>query len=361
MPPRRPCLGWERSKLGAACDGTLVGVTGAPSAQVRWARRDPAALDQACARVRRLFTGPRGDARRSPPSRSSSPTSACRSPARATVSKRRPSIDHEGMFGVRVDRDVPARSGFAVGLQPGGVLGRAEQSAAVQRVGDRARAVIALGLKRAVAAAVHVRPGRDFIGGRDHAGHDARGFAFAAARCWSSSSRLSAARCFPGPGTPCQGADGGVSVLGVVTPITLQVAGPTTPSTVSPWRACRRSNAASVSGPKSPSRADAALPAAARPRCRGDLPLRSRWASRWRRSARAGRAWSERVRRPGQRRRRGRGKRFRAAARRSRSRSPGRRRRRRSARGGPAGGGRRPRFPGRSRRRQAGAAPAAAA
>ena len=66
--------------------------------------------------------------------------------------------DHERVFGVRVDRDVLARPGFAVGLQLGGVLGRAEQAAAVQRVGDRARAVIAGGLERAVAAAEHVGP-----------------------------------------------------------------------------------------------------------------------------------------------------------------------------------------------------------
>ena len=46
---------------------------------------------------------------------------------------------------------------------------------------------------------------------------------------------------------------GGVSVSWPCTPSTLHVAGPTTPSTVSPWRACSRRIAASVSGPNSPS------------------------------------------------------------------------------------------------------------
>ncbi len=119
----------------------------------------------------------------------------------------------------------------------------------MQRVGDRARAVIPLGLERAVPAAEHIRPGRDFIRGRDHAGHDARGFAFAARGAGRARSRavghVAAARA-----EPRQGAAGGVSVLASLTPITLQVAGPTTPSTVSPWRACRRRTAASVSGPK---------------------------------------------------------------------------------------------------------------
>ena len=50
---------------------------------------------------------------------------------------------HQRVFGVRVDRDVLARARFAVGLETGRVLGRAQQAAAVQRVGDRARAVIA--------------------------------------------------------------------------------------------------------------------------------------------------------------------------------------------------------------------------
>ena len=59
--------------------------------------------------------------------------------------------------------------GFAIGLKAGGVLGRAQQPAAVERVGHRARAVIAGRLEGAVAAAPHIRPRRDFIGGRDHA------------------------------------------------------------------------------------------------------------------------------------------------------------------------------------------------
>src|SRR5207302_3042772 len=46
---------------------------------------------------------------------------------------------------------------------------------------------------------------------------------------------------------------GGVSVSSPCTSITPHVAGPTTPSTESPWRACMRRTAASVSGPNWPS------------------------------------------------------------------------------------------------------------
>ena len=94
--------------------------------------------------------------------------------------------DHEGVFGVGVDRDVLARAGFAVGLQLRGVLGRAEQAAAVQRVGDRARAVVAGRLEGAVAAAVDVRPRGDFVARGDHARDDARAFAGRAARGFDS-------------------------------------------------------------------------------------------------------------------------------------------------------------------------------
>ncbi len=52
----------------------------------------------------------------------------------------------------------------------------------MQRVGDRARAVVAFGLERAVPAAPHVRARRDFIRGGDHARDDAFGFAAAGAR-----------------------------------------------------------------------------------------------------------------------------------------------------------------------------------
>src|SRR5580692_1191811 len=46
---------------------------------------------------------------------------------------------------------------------------------------------------------------------------------------------------------------GGFSVSWLLIPSTLHVAGPTTPSTVRPWRACRRLTADSVSEPKLPS------------------------------------------------------------------------------------------------------------
>ena len=59
---------------------------------------------------------------------------------------------------------------------------------------------------------------------------------------------------------------GGVSVSPPCTPITLQVAGPTMPSTVSPWRACSRRIAASVSGRSRRRRGGAARAAAARRR-----------------------------------------------------------------------------------------------
>src|SRR5439155_12560740 len=53
---------------------------------------------------------------------------------------------------------------------------------------------------------------------------------------------------------PCVSAEGGgLRVLWLLMPSTLHVAGPTTPSTVRPWRACRRRTAASVSGPNVPS------------------------------------------------------------------------------------------------------------
>src|SRR6202161_2355368 len=50
---------------------------------------------------------------------------------------------HERVFGVGVDRYVLAWTGFAVGLEFGGVLGRAEQPPAVQRAGDGGGAVVA--------------------------------------------------------------------------------------------------------------------------------------------------------------------------------------------------------------------------
>jgi len=46
---------------------------------------------------------------------------------------------------------------------------------------------------------------------------------------------------------------GGFSVGALCTPSTAHVAGPTTPSTASPWRACSRLTAAAVAGPNVPS------------------------------------------------------------------------------------------------------------
>ncbi len=198
--------------------------------------------------------------------------------------------DHERVFGVRVDRDVPARPRFAVGLEARGVLRRAEQAAAVQRVGDRARAVIAVGDERAVPAAPDVWARRDFIGGGDHPRDDA--------------SSLPAVLLLPEPALrrradagrrgrreralgldpeqpPCRRADDAVGV--------------------SPCRACRRSTAASVAGPNSPSgvifsafcrRATAlALPSPS------SLPAPAVSRCRWRCSRRAGGCWCGRQRR----------------------------------------------------------------
>ena len=183
--------------------------------------------------------------------------------------------------------------GFAVGLQSGGVLGRAQQAAAVERVGDRARAVISLGLERAVPAAEHIRPGRDFIAGRDHPRDDAGGFAFATA-C-GAAGRVAR----DGPSrTPLSALLGGVSVSSLEIPNRLHVAGPTTPSTVSPWRACSRRIAASVAGPKLPSagrcsaccsRATAPPPAAASSPWSRCWIRRSRWSACPRRRSRRSR------------------------------------------------------------------------
>src|SRR5690348_14684748 len=52
-----------------------------------------------------------------------------------------------------------------------------------------------------------------------------------------------------GAGASC----GGLNVRSPLTPIALQVDGPTTPSTASPCRACSRRIAATVSGPRVPS------------------------------------------------------------------------------------------------------------
>src|SRR3954447_1536927 len=70
-----------------------------------------------------------------------------------------------GVTGVRVDGDPLALAGLAPALEARRVERLAQQSAAVQRVAHRARAVIARVLPLAVAAAVLVRLPRDAVGG----------------------------------------------------------------------------------------------------------------------------------------------------------------------------------------------------
>ena len=65
--------------------------------------------------------------------------------------------DHVGVAGLAVDRHPLARSGLAERLQSRRVARDGQQVRAVQRVGDRARAVIAGVVERSVAAAVLVR------------------------------------------------------------------------------------------------------------------------------------------------------------------------------------------------------------
>ena len=79
--------------------------------------------------------------------------------------------DHVDVAGVRVDRDPLARAGGAVAGEPARGARGLQQAAAAQRVGDRARAVVARVVERAVAAAVLVRRGGDPVGRRDHARH----------------------------------------------------------------------------------------------------------------------------------------------------------------------------------------------
>src|SRR5215218_10645986 len=97
-----------------------------------------------------------------------------RGPARARLADRARVVaaavyDHESVTAVRVDRDVAAGAGLAVAHEAGRVEWRAQQAAAVERVGDRAGAVVAAVLEGAVAASVAV--GR--LGDRVRAGHHA--------------------------------------------------------------------------------------------------------------------------------------------------------------------------------------------
>src|SRR6478736_6454822 len=57
---------------------------------------------------------------------------------------------HVGMAGVGPDRDPLAGSGAPIGLELAGVLGRGQQAAAVERVADRARAVVTARAEAAV-------------------------------------------------------------------------------------------------------------------------------------------------------------------------------------------------------------------
>src|SRR5207237_9431933 len=98
-------------------------------------------------------------------------------PARAvlrhTAGVEAPAVDHhEGVAGVRVDRDVAAAAGGAVGHQRRGVELAVEQPTAVQSVGDRAGAVVAPVVPRAVAAAPLVGLVLDAVARGDHAADD---------------------------------------------------------------------------------------------------------------------------------------------------------------------------------------------
>src|SRR6185437_5926667 len=75
---------------------------------------------------------------------------------------------HPGVARVGVDRHVLARPGCAVALECRRVEWRGEQPGRVEHVGDRARAVVAGRLERAMPAAVDVRRAGDPVGRRDH-------------------------------------------------------------------------------------------------------------------------------------------------------------------------------------------------
>ena len=165
--------------------------------------------------------GRAGGGRRSPP------TSGARLPARAALGAagrvEPPAVDHHvGVAGVCVDRDVPAPARLAVAHEAAGVERRVEQAAAVQRVGDRARAVVARVVPLAVPAAVLVRLVR-----RSGWRRRSRAGPCSAGRCRPPRSRprLSTFVC---PGWPSAA----------------HVAGPTTPSGGQPARALERLTAA---------------------------------------------------------------------------------------------------------------------
>ena len=77
--------------------------------------------------------------------------------------------DHEGVSGVRVDRHVAAAAAYAVAHEAGGVQWGGQQAGSVQRVGDRAGAVVARVAEGAVAAAIAVVGPRDSVCRTDQA------------------------------------------------------------------------------------------------------------------------------------------------------------------------------------------------
>src|SRR4051794_10795691 len=72
---------------------------------------------------------------------------------------------HVGVARVRVDRHPLPRATLAEGLELRGVARPVEQARAVQRIGDRARAVVAGVVPRSMAAAVAVGRLRDLVAG----------------------------------------------------------------------------------------------------------------------------------------------------------------------------------------------------
>src|ERR1700748_2610938 len=77
--------------------------------------------------------------------------------------------NHVDVFLVGVDRDPLARARFAPGGEGAGDERRFEQFAAVQRVGDRAGAVVTGRLPGEVAASPYIGGGANVVGGGDHA------------------------------------------------------------------------------------------------------------------------------------------------------------------------------------------------
>ena len=129
----------------------------------------------------------------------------------------------------------------------------------MQRVGDRARAVVAVGDERAVAAAVHVGARGDFVGGRDHTRDDAFGARGAGARGARAAGGGGGA---PAPGRAGVGEVGGVGVQDRQrrSAECAPRGGAGDAIRSRPWAAWKWRTAASVEGPNSPSPRRAALP-----------------------------------------------------------------------------------------------------